>query len=286
MKELISSEIKSFISLSVFNKSREGNYRYFDEPMIGFASTKDSIFAEYKEKIGVFYLTPIEWLGTESGAGSAEDGTVISWILPINEAALASNRAETAFPSREWAHVKVHGETFNRLLMTHMEDLLKKAGFRSIVPSLSKKWRAVYSEKVGRASNWSERHAAYAAGLGTFSLSDGLITSRGIAHRCGSIITDLVLEPTARLYQGIKDYCLYFNSGKCGACIKRCPVGAISFSGHNKDICFDYQGTEGTQDMKNITKINGLSNVEVEFSRSSCSLCQTGVPCEKRIPIR
>ena len=35
----------------------------------------------------------------------------------------------------------------------------------------------------GYFSNWSERHIAYAAGLGTFSLSDGFIIERGIAHR-------------------------------------------------------------------------------------------------------
>jgi epoxyqueuosine reductase len=284
MKELIGSEIKSFVSLSAFNRSQERDCKYFDEPLIGFARAQDPIFAKYKEIIGEFYLSPTEWLESESGSGSFMDGTVISWILPINETALASNRAETAFPSREWAHVKVYGEKFNRLLMIHIGDLLTKAGFRSVAPSLSKKWRTIYSEKAGRASNWSERHAAYAAGLGTFSLNDGLITARGIAHRCGSIITDLVLEPTARPYQGIKDYCLYYNSGKCGACIKRCPVGAISFDGHNKDICFDYQGTEDTQDMKNVIKFHGLSTVEVEYSRSSCGLCQTGVPCEQRIP--
>jgi len=39
---------------------------------------------------------------------------------------------------------------------------------------------------VGPASSWSERHAAYAAGLGTFSLNDALITPKGIAHRLGS----------------------------------------------------------------------------------------------------
>ena len=35
------------------------------------------------------------------------------------------------------------------------------------------------SEKYAYASTWSERHAAYAAGLGTFGLSDGLITAAG-----------------------------------------------------------------------------------------------------------
>lgn len=47
---------------------------------------------------------------------------------------------------------------------------------------------------IGIASRWSERHAAYAAGLGTFSLSDGFISSRGIAHRCGLCQTKVSCE--------------------------------------------------------------------------------------------
>ena len=46
------------------------------------------------------------------------------------------------------------------------------------------------TDKVGDyASNWSERHVAYVCGLGTFGCQ-GLITSKGLAGRFGSIITD------------------------------------------------------------------------------------------------
>ena len=43
------------------------------------------------------------------------------------------------------------------------------------------------SEKYGMASCWSERHAAFVSGLGTFGLCDGLITPVGKAMRCGSV---------------------------------------------------------------------------------------------------
>jgi len=52
----------------------------------------------------------------------------------------------------------------------------------------------------GLASNWSQRHIAYAAGLGTFSLSDGFITPKGIAMRCGSVVCDAALSPTLQVY--------------------------------------------------------------------------------------
>jgi hypothetical protein len=45
-------------------------------------------------------------------------------------------------------------------------------------------------------SNWSERHSAYIAGLGTFCLSYSLISEKGCAGRYGTVVTDLDLEPS------------------------------------------------------------------------------------------
>jgi epoxyqueuosine reductase len=57
---------------------------------------------------------------------------------------------------------------------------------------LASNWTVVNSQRYSYASSWSERHAAYAAGLGTFGLCDGLITARGKAVRFGSIISKLL----------------------------------------------------------------------------------------------
>jgi epoxyqueuosine reductase QueG len=92
-------------------------------------------------------------------------------------------------------------------------------------------------------STWSERHALYAAGLGTFSLNDGFITPRGIAMRCGSVVTDLPLLPTPRPYASHTANCLFLSQGTCSACISRCPVGAISPQGHDKALCAAYLDT-------------------------------------------
>ena len=38
------------------------------------------------------------------------------------------------------------------------------------------------------------------------------------------------------------DWCLYFQNGRCGACIKRCPGQMqISKDGHDKQRCLDYE---------------------------------------------
>jgi len=52
------------------------------------------------------------------------------------------------------------------------------------------------SEGYTFASTWSERHAAHTFGIGTFGLCDGLITSRGKAMRCGSLVANIQIPST------------------------------------------------------------------------------------------
>ena len=58
-------------------------------------------------------------------------------------------------------------------------------------------------------SMWSERHVAYVCGLGTFGLSKGIITRRGMAGRFCSLVTELELDADIRPYQGLYDYLQY-----------------------------------------------------------------------------
>ncbi|MDW7711768.1 MAG: hypothetical protein SCH98_14985, partial [Deferrisomatales bacterium] len=144
----------------------------------------------------------------------------------------------------------------------------------AVAPQLSPKWRMLPETPVGIASNWSERHAAYAAGLGTFSLNDALITPKGIAHRVGSVVTDLVVPPSARPYPERRHNCLFFREGTCGTCVTRCPAGALSEAGHDKAKCRQY--VYGTV-MEELGTALGVPE-------AGCGLCQTAVPCESRIP--
>ena len=274
MNKLVSLEIIKYTASSLLNQQKTSGEPYFDKPIIGFADASDQFFEKFKDIIGDFHLTPKEFFEVEFGKDSFAGGTVICWVLPINKNTLMSNGVQTKLPSLEWAHTRYYGEAFNNELRSHMVSFLTDMGYRSISSLLSSKWERVYSPDVGHASSWSERHAAYVAGLGTFSLSDGLITEKGIAHRCGSVITELKLKPTTRPYVGIYDYCLFYNSKTCGVCIKRCPAGAISSDGHNKDLCFQYIRE----------KVMPAVNDKYEVTTPSCGLCQTNTPCETKRP--
>lgn len=273
MKEKLVAEIVRFIAESPANRIPGNGAPYFDPPLVGFAAAGDPLFVSYKTIIGDFHLTPTELFAGEFCAALPE-GTVVSWILPITEVVRRSNRYQEELPSQEWAQTRNFGEVVNSDLRRHVVQWLTAHGYRAVAPQLSSLWREFAETPKGRASTWSERHAAYAAGLGTFSLNDALITAKGIAHRCGSIITDLVIEPSPRQDKGHAWNCLYYRDGSCGTCIGRCPVGAISFAGHDKTRCYDYvyntlpAAVAGTYGVK----------------ATGCGLCQTRVPCESCIP--
>jgi epoxyqueuosine reductase QueG len=137
-------------------------------------------------------------------------------------------------------------------------------------------WAYRQTPEAGICSNWSERHAAYAAGLGTFGLSDGLITEAGKAVRIGSVVVEADISITPRTAASHTANCLFHARGSCGTCIDRCPVAAISTAGHDKNICHAY-----------------IRSVTAPYARqitgeqvTPCGLCQTRIPCESRNPLK
>ena len=266
MEVTLRHEITTFVATSRDNRFVTADEPFFNEPLIGVAAADDPLFTAYKEIIGVFHRTPGEIL-----AGAA---SVICWVLPVTRATRDSNRREAQWPSRQWALTRHHGENFNMALRRHLVAWLEARGQRAVAPQLAPEWRQLDDAVVGVASTWSERHAAYAAGLGTFSLNDGLITPRGIAHRLGSVITDLTLPATSRTAPDHRHNCLWFREESCGRCISRCPVGAISHAGHAKGQCREY--VYGT--------VSAAVAERYAVTQTGCGLCQTRVPCEAQIP--
>jgi len=275
MKKVILDEILRFVRESPDNRFPDSDRPYFEEPLIGFAAADDPLFSEYKRVIGDFHLTPGEIMENTYGVGIGEARTVVCWILPISGATRESNRKEEKMPSREWALTRAHGEHFNTRLRMHLVEMLGLWGTQAVAPLLSGMWRPVLDPRVGMASTWSERHAAYAAGLGTFSLNDGFITEKGIAHRCGSIVTNETITPTRKTCRDPWSNCLFSRDGSCGLCIERCPVGAISRQGHDKEKCRAFVYGE----------LRKSAGVLYGVMETGCGLCQTRVPCESRVPV-
>ena len=240
----------------------------YDAPILGFGSAADPLFEEYKKVgiIGPWHMSPGEWL---PGAK-----TVISLFFPMSEEVRNSNRRAEHLASQLWAYARIEGQAYISAYMASMADWFRRQGFEACVPSSDPRWQGLAAGKGiegypeiredSFGSRWSERHAAYVCGLGTFGLSKGMITEKGMAGRFGSIVVSACFEPDPRPYSGVYDYCI-----RCGACARRCPAHAIDMEhGKNHLLC----------------RAHVMESRTVYKPRYGCGLCQTGVPCETGIP--
>lgn len=270
--------IQKFIATSPLNTMQnEDGESAWDTALVGFASGADPIWQQYKEYVGAFHWTPWEVFNQhcpEERAGAGELA-VISWVLPQRERVRKANRRTKEYPSEEWARIRVYGEAFNVDLRRHVVKSLKETGHAAIAPMLVPNWTIVKSQRFSYASSWSERHAAHAAGLGTFGLCDGLITAKGKAMRVGSVVAKILIKQTPRPYADHRAYCLFFADGTCGKCIDRCPVRAITTAGHDKEKC-----------RQHLARSSEYVKKTYKFEGYGCGLCQVGVPCESGIPVK
>ena len=204
-------------------------------------------------------MLPKEWL--------QQSKTVISFFLPFSDEVRKGNRRDMSWPAEEWLHGRIEGQTFVNKLCMHLKSELVSSGYVSLVPTLNERfWSNNYGtyHEIRFTSNWSERHVAFVCGIGTFGLSKGLITQKGMAGRFGSISIGLYLSPDKREYENIYEYCSI-----CGNCVKNYPVNAITIeNGKNHIICSRFLDK---------TK-------EKYMPRYGCGKCQIDVPCESRIP--
>lgn len=270
--------IRDFIARAPENGMGDGTGEpAWEEALVGFASGADPIWQQYKEYVGAFHWTPWEVYSQHNKDAPAGPGdlTVISWVLPQREAVRKANRGAEAYPAEAWARIRVYGEAFNVALRRHLVRSLEERGHPAVAPMLVPNWTIVKSLRYSYASSWSERHAAHAAGLGTFGLCDGLITARGKAMRTGSVVARIPLEPTPRPYADHRAYCLYFAEGTCGKCMDRCPAGAITREGHDKEKCREH-----------LVRSRAYVARTYGFEGYGCGLCQVGVPCEDGIPVK
>lgn len=250
----------------------------WEAPKLAFARGNDPLFAWLKTDIGPFLWTPEEAFA-QAFPGAPVPGTqlsVISWVLPQTAKTKADQLRQREVPAERWARSRFFGEAFNYQLRLHLAMQLCGAGCRAVAPETLPSFSArCRSERYGLAANWSERHVAWIAGLGTFGLSDGLITEFGKAVRFGSVVVEADLPATSRPYRGHRDWCLWYARGTCGDCIPRCPAAAIAASGHDKELCQRY-----------------ISSVTVPYvnrhygtGASPCGLCQVGIPCASGNPL-
>ena len=260
-EEFVRENHHNYISEDIALNPKCTGIKIYEAPIFAFGSVDDELYIKYKsfDVIGSHFLSPSEWMQSAK--------TVISFFLPYTEKIRIANSASFNWPADEWLHGRYEGHNLLKALLQHLLETLIKAGYESMVPSIDPRYEVGNAGQNNKyASNWSERHVAYACGLGTFGLSKGLITKKGMCGRFGSILTELDLPKDIRDYEGVYDYCTM-----CGICVDRCPVHAISLDdGKNHLPCDDF-----------LDKVRQKHN-----PRYGCGKCQVSVPCESEIPVK
>jgi epoxyqueuosine reductase QueG len=140
----------------------------------------------------------------------------------------------------------------------HLATFLRAAGHRATVVPPTHNF-----DEQRLMSDWSHKHVAYIAGLGTFGIHHMLITADGCCGRLNSLVTDLVIPPTPRPEV---EACLYKADGSCRACLPRCPVDALTGPRFDRHACYDVC-------LQNAARHTAVGLADV------CGKCACVVPC-------
>ncbi len=219
----------------------------YREPLVGFVAADNPKYGELDAIIGNKMILPDEIL---PGAK-----TVIVYFLPYSEELGKKIQGEASI-YQEWSDQY----TVTNNLLSEISDeimaFLERNNYKvtGIPPTNN------YDADT-LTSQWSHKSIAAMAGIGSFGLNRLLVTRYGTAGRINSLITSAVIEPSE--YTG-HQYCLYYQSGKCKACLEKCPTGAISEHGIDKFRCNAY-----------------LDGKNVHESQQGCPMCSSG-PCTYR----
>ncbi|HBD64039.1 MAG TPA: (Fe-S)-binding protein, partial [Clostridiales bacterium] len=189
MKSEIEGIIKKYVEQ--YPEIKNVQTRWY-EPLIFYAAANDEMFNVLKKAVSETHALPKDLM---------RDGqTVVAYFLPFDVSVVRSN-IEGRECSKIWATAYIETNQLIWDLNNHIKNELEKAGHKSnIIPATHN----FNEEKL--MSDWSHRHVAYVAGMGTFGINNMLITDKGCCGRIGTFITDVKLEPTGRKSS---ENCLY-----------------------------------------------------------------------------
>ncbi|WDV45814.1 epoxyqueuosine reductase [Clostridiaceae bacterium M8S5] len=256
MNNYINSLIKDYVKNYKELKGTETDWR---EPVIGVASADDPMFLDLKDLISPTHALPSDLI--------SDAKSVIIFFLPFNEEIVKSNIGNIE-SSRGWDIANI--ETNNLILDINKylyEKITEKDYTSTVLPATYN-----YDEKL-LISDWSHRHVAYIAGIGTFGINNMLITEKGCCGRMGSIITNMPLKPTERKQQ---ENCLYKYNGTCKKCIEYCVADAISVENGYPFVDREKCNSQIYND--NIPQYSiGIGD--------ACGKCMCDVPCSLTNPV-
>ncbi len=241
IKERIALEIEDYVKRNADIESFSGMSAIWGPPLVGFADASHPYILALNKIISPSHSLPGDVLD--------DAAVILAYYVPFTRALARTNSKSTSLASPEWALAYEQTNSMFSALNTHLTEYLNTLGYRA---SVSKETRTFDRQKL--ISNWSHRHFAYAAGLGTFGLNNMLIT----------------------------------KNGSCGICVRNCPVGALSVSGYDQKKCYFLLrenakiytefGSSYSYDTAGDVNGDGDGNAKNEGSEV-CGKCVTSSPC-------
>ena len=227
------------------------------KPAVGFAAADSPYIQSLPDLIGSSHGLPQQVM--------PDAKTVIAYYVPFTRELARSNNNGTEYASQQWAIAyEQTNEMFGRL-NSYIADRLAEYGYKAAVHPAAGTF-----DHQNLVSDWSFRHFAYAAGLGTFGINNMLITPEGCCGRYSTIVTNLDVEADEPI-QG--ELCLYKSAGKCGICMKNCPANAFSETGYDRHRCYEILSRNDKIYRGEGSSYEGSDGSEV------CGKCITGLPC-------
>lgn len=188
-----------------------------------------------------------------------EPTVVISYFIPFKKEVAQTNvKVADNLASVEWSEAYNTTNTMMAQLNDYLAEEIIKRGGCAAAPSGIK-----FSEEILK-SNWSQRHLAYAAGLGTFGINNMLISAEGCCGRYNSIVADIPVEPDRHQEE---ENCLYKSRGLCKKCVENCFSGALTVNGFDRFKCYE-------ECKKNLEK----------YGADVCGKCDIDIPCAFGVP--
>jgi epoxyqueuosine reductase QueG len=255
MYDKISETIQS--TIAAFGKSNNVS-DYWKEPIIKIISAYDKNLARLKETVSPEHLMPHTILPSAK--------SIISFFIPFQEHIVSSN-VVGKMASEKWAIAYVKTNELIKVINDNIETLMAQHGYKiGKIPATNN-----FDTKT-LLSNWSHRHIAYIAGIGTFGINNMLITKNGCCGRFGSVILDCAFDEYAHI-DAVNEKCLHKIDGSCGVCQKRCVVNAYENGIFDRHRCYQ-------QCLENGEQYKHIGHADI------CGKCVVGLPCSMREPCK
>jgi epoxyqueuosine reductase QueG len=243
----LTQQIRILIADTVSAANTRTRYR---DPLLAFTRADDPGFDQLPDLIPD-HLHPRDLL--------PEARSVCAFFLPFDPQVVRSNRPGkrgSPWASETWARAYVETNALLSEICRTLGKTLAEQGIRAAWQPPTHNF-----DPVRLISAWSHKSVAAVARLGHFGHHQMLITRAGCAGRFSSIVLDV--DPPLLPGDTVRESLCLYDKG-CRICVRRCPVGALTEEGFDRQICY-------ARCLENDTRF-------LQWLADVCGKCATG-PC-------